>query len=157
MYQATKEATQPRASSREAKGASGKGGLYFRERKSASEQCLSALDAPGPGEIFAAGVLACEGRDGERTRAVMKLALEAPEWQRAWVSTLGWLSFADAVPALEALLDEQASTEQFKEQKVHRMMGPEALSATRPGAVTSLMYAKVIALSLSRLLELSMR
>ncbi|WP_426755859.1 TIGR02270 family protein [Myxococcus sp. Y35] len=72
------------------------------------EKCMAAMDVPGPGEVFAAGVLACESRDGRRIGTVVKLALEAPEWQRACVSALGWLSFADAVPTLEALLEEQA-------------------------------------------------
>lgn len=72
------------------------------------EKCACALEVPGPGEIFAAGVLACERRDGDRMGTVVKLALETPEWQRAWVSALGWLSFADAVPVLEALLEEKS-------------------------------------------------
>nr|WP_225937355.1 TIGR02270 family protein [Myxococcus sp. RHSTA-1-4] len=72
------------------------------------EKCVSALDVPGPGEVFAAGVLACERRDSERMGAVVNVALEAPEWQRAWVSALGWLPFADAIPVLESLLEENA-------------------------------------------------
>jgi len=71
------------------------------------EKCVVALDVPGPGEVFAAGVVACESRDDSRISTVVKWALEAPEWERAWVSALGWLSFADAVPVLEALLEEK--------------------------------------------------
>jgi len=70
------------------------------------EKCASALDVPGPGEVFAAGVWSCERRDGERMGKVVEVALETPEWQRAWVSALGWLSFADAIPVLESLLGE---------------------------------------------------
>ena len=70
------------------------------------EKCVSALDTPGSGEIFAAGVLACERHDSERMEQVVKLALDAPEWQRSWISALGWLSFSEAIPVLKALLEE---------------------------------------------------
>jgi uncharacterized protein (TIGR02270 family) len=71
------------------------------------EKCLQALEIPGPGEVFAAALFACERHDGDHITEVAKLALEEAAWQRAFISALGWLPFATAIPVLEALLDEE--------------------------------------------------
>nr|WP_225936954.1 TIGR02270 family protein [Myxococcus sp. RHSTA-1-4] len=71
------------------------------------EKCLGALEAPGPGEVFVAMLIAGERHDGDHITELIKLALEDAAWQRALISALGWLPFARAVPVLEALLEEE--------------------------------------------------
>ncbi|HEY5909316.1 MAG TPA: TIGR02270 family protein, partial [Verrucomicrobiae bacterium] len=55
--------------------------------------CQKALQEPGPGEVFAAAVLAFGGVDSERIKTVLKAATPEPRLQRALVSALGWLPF----------------------------------------------------------------
>ena len=64
-----------------------------------------ATKQEAPGELFAAGALAFESRNQERIDSVITLATKAPSLSRAVVSALGWISFDDAKPALDALLD----------------------------------------------------
>ena len=63
-----------------------------------------AMKQEGPGELFAAGVLAFDSRDQERIDSVLTLATKASQLSRAVVSALGWVSFDNSKPALDALL-----------------------------------------------------
>ena len=57
----------------------------------------------GPGQLFAAGVLAFESRDKARMDSVLDIAAKAAPLSRAVVSALGWMSSEDAKPVLETL------------------------------------------------------
>ncbi len=59
------------------------------------EICMQALTLNGPGEVFAAAVLAFEGEDGQRVDDVVKVAIEDAENWRALISATGWLSDED--------------------------------------------------------------
>jgi uncharacterized protein (TIGR02270 family) len=63
-----------------------------------------AIAQEGPGEIFAAAVLAFESKDAERNDRVLKIGAANPVLSRAIVSALGWMRFDDAKPALETLV-----------------------------------------------------
>jgi uncharacterized protein (TIGR02270 family) len=63
-----------------------------------------AMEQEGPGEIFAAAVLAFESKDAERIDSVLKVGAANSVLSRAIVSALGWLRFDDAKPTLETLL-----------------------------------------------------
>ena len=55
--------------------------------------CEDALDLEGPGEVFAAGVLAFESKDKERIDKVLETGCSEPELMRALISALGWIKF----------------------------------------------------------------
>jgi uncharacterized protein (TIGR02270 family) len=63
-----------------------------------------AMEQEGPGEVFAAAVLAFESKDPKRIDSVLKLATTAPVLLRALVSAFGWMRFDDARPTLETWL-----------------------------------------------------
>jgi len=57
------------------------------------EICKQSLETiKEPGEVFAAAVLAFEGKDGKRIEDVVKIAIDSPENWRALVSATGWIS-----------------------------------------------------------------
>lgn len=53
---------------------------------------LQALEQPGAGETFAAGVLLLEAGDDKRLRNLLALAQSLPEAWRGFVSAIGWVS-----------------------------------------------------------------
>jgi uncharacterized protein (TIGR02270 family) len=53
--------------------------------------CEEALEQQGPGEVFAAAVLAFGGNDLNRIERVFEVSQAAPELDRPVVSALGWL------------------------------------------------------------------
>jgi len=66
--------------------------------------CEKALKEGGAGEVFAAGVLAFGGGDPGRIKAVLKVGVTEPKFQRAMISALGWLPFGSVAPVLQELL-----------------------------------------------------
>jgi uncharacterized protein (TIGR02270 family) len=62
-----------------------------------------ALKQEGPGELFAAAVLAFESREPKRVELVLDVAAKAAPLSRAAVSALGWMRFVDAKSSLELL------------------------------------------------------
>jgi uncharacterized protein (TIGR02270 family) len=70
--------------------------------------CEQALAEPGPGEVFAAAVLAFGAGDQERIATVLRAASSNPKLQRGVVSALGWLPFAET----ERLLPMLTSSDQ---------------------------------------------
>lgn len=83
------------------------------------------------------------------------VAVEGPEGERRWYLTTVGRHVLTAREVAEAYRLRWRVELLFKALKSG--VGLTALRATRPGAVLSLVYAKVIALALSRLLELSMK
>jgi len=63
---------------------------------------VEALKQEGPGELFAAAVLAFESRDPKCIDLVLGLASRAQSLSRAAISALGWMRFEDAKPILES-------------------------------------------------------
>jgi uncharacterized protein (TIGR02270 family) len=57
----------------------------------------------GPGEVFAASVLAFESGDAERRAAVLPVACSAPALGRALASGVGWMEPATAIAVAEEL------------------------------------------------------
>lgn len=55
--------------------------------------CESALESNGPGEVFAAAVLAFESDDTERIRKVLEVGISSPKLERPLVSAMGWIPF----------------------------------------------------------------
>jgi uncharacterized protein (TIGR02270 family) len=62
------------------------------------------LEIGGPGEVFAAGVLAFESEVSDKVRHVIEVGTASPEASRGLVSALGWLSSVQAVKPIKALL-----------------------------------------------------
>jgi uncharacterized protein (TIGR02270 family) len=67
-------------------------------------KCAEGLGLGGPGEVFAAAILALEGRDAARHAPVLDLAAAERETGRGFISALAWLPPAQAVPAARELL-----------------------------------------------------
>src|SRR2546426_1396977 len=57
------------------------------------EICKEALSAKGPGEVFAAAVLAFESGDNDRLETVFEVGAAPQECSRGLASALGWLTF----------------------------------------------------------------
>jgi uncharacterized protein (TIGR02270 family) len=62
-----------------------------------------ALKQEGPGELFAAAVLAFETKKGERLDVVFEAIGKQPSLARAAISAFGWMRFEDAKPLLDEL------------------------------------------------------
>ncbi|GMU10009.1 transposase [Corallococcus caeni] len=90
-----------------------------------------------------------------RTACARVVAVERPQGERRWYLTTVGRDVLTAHEVAEAYRLRWRVELLFKALKSG--VGMSALRATRPGAVLSLVYAQVIALALSRLLELSMR
>jgi len=90
--------------------------------------CLSQLENPGPGELFAATVLAIESKDPQRIAHVFSLAEALPEAQSGLFSAFGWVSSQFLQGTIKELL---SSTAPF-----HRQIGITccALHRVDPGA-----------------------
>ncbi len=71
------------------------------------EYCETGLEKEEPGEVFAAGVIAFEGKDENRIRKVLEIACSAPKLGRALGSSLGWLTFEQARRHAESLLTSE--------------------------------------------------
>ena len=65
--------------------------------------CLKGVEEGGPGELFAAGVLAFESGAEDRVRVVIEKGPTAPPRARAVASALGWLPY-ERVKAIVAKL-----------------------------------------------------
>ncbi|NVJ07794.1 transposase, partial [Myxococcus sp. AM001] len=83
------------------------------------------------------------------------VAVQGPEGERRWYLTTVGRDVLTALEVAEAYRLRWRVELLFKALKSG--VGLTALRATRPGVVLALVYAKVIALALSRLLEFSMR
>ncbi len=90
-----------------------------------------------------------------RTASARVVAAEGPEGERRWCLTTVGRDVLTAREVAEAYRLRWRVEPLFKALK--SSVGLSAQRATRPGAVLSLVYAKVIALALSRLLELSLQ
>ena len=66
--------------------------------------CQAALETPGAGEVFAAGVRAIEDQDTERLARLFAIAQALPEGERGLVSALGWVSASLLQGTIKALL-----------------------------------------------------
>ena len=55
------------------------------------EVCAKGLEAGEPGEVFAAGVVALESKNGDRLEQVLAVAEAEPACTRGFVSALGWV------------------------------------------------------------------
>jgi uncharacterized protein (TIGR02270 family) len=67
------------------------------------EICKEELRWKGPGEVFAAAVLALEGGNRDWIAEVVKIGTAEPEAVRGLISALGWLPFCDAEPHIRRL------------------------------------------------------
>ncbi|WP_370450926.1 transposase [Corallococcus sp. CA049B] len=114
---------------------------------------LRTREAPRAGELPPACPVQLEKHG--RTAQVRVVAVEGPEGERRWNLTTVGRDVLTAQQVAEAYRLRWRVELLFKALKSG--VGLSALRATRPGAVLSLVYAKVIALALSRLLELSMQ
>lgn len=85
--------------------------------------CKQALDLAGPGEIFAAAILAFDPPDSARIGDVLDAAGDSPELARGLVSALGWLPLARAEGVAQELL--------MSSDPVRRRIGLAALVAHR--------------------------
>lgn len=63
-----------------------------------------ALKQEGPGELFAAAVLAFESKETERQAIVFDAIGKKPALARAAISALGWMRFENAKPVLDELV-----------------------------------------------------
>jgi uncharacterized protein (TIGR02270 family) len=74
------------------------------------EICKEALGLEGPGEVFAAAVLAFESGRAEWITAVLEVATKSPELARGLVSALGWIPYAQVKEQIQKLLRTESST-----------------------------------------------
>lgn len=91
---------------------------------------LAQLDQ-GPGEVFAASVLAFESADVERIDAVFKIGCSAPKLARALIAALGWMSQDAAVREATKLLasaNPEIARTGIAGMAVHRVDPGEALT-----------------------------
>ena len=65
--------------------------------------------AEGPGEVFAASILAFESSDSERINTVLNAACSAPKLARGLISALGWMEQDAALREAEKLIESQQS------------------------------------------------
>ncbi|NVJ04844.1 transposase [Myxococcus sp. AM001] len=90
-----------------------------------------------------------------RTASALVVAVQQPEGQQRWYLTTVGSDVLTALKAAEAYRPRWREEVFFKAPKSR--VGLTALRVTRLGAVSSLVYAKVIDLTLSHLLEFSMQ
>ena len=69
--------------------------------------CKEALSLAGPGEVFAASLLAFESGDKNRIDDVLACGTTSYELTRGTISALGWISFPRAQPLLNYLIASQ--------------------------------------------------
>jgi uncharacterized protein (TIGR02270 family) len=65
--------------------------------------------AEGPGEVFAASILAFESSDSERINTVLKAACSASKLARGLISALGWIEHDAALRETKKLIESQQS------------------------------------------------
>jgi uncharacterized protein (TIGR02270 family) len=68
------------------------------------EICMEALRLEGPGEVFAAAVLAFESGDEKRINDVLAVGMASRELTRGIISALGWMPLAQGQPYLNRFL-----------------------------------------------------
>ncbi len=68
------------------------------------EICKEKLASKERGEVFAAGVLAIEGKEPDRLQAVLDVVQAAPEVSRALISAFGWLPVEKIAGSMAKLL-----------------------------------------------------
>ncbi len=91
--------------------------------------CEKALETGGPGEVFAAAILALGGGDCAHVEQVLKAVAVEGKLQRGFISALGWLPWGQAEPRIRAML----RTEQ---PSVRRMaIGGCAVQRRDPGPI----------------------
>jgi uncharacterized protein (TIGR02270 family) len=71
--------------------------------------CEQALDKEEPGKLFAAAVLAFDSGDTGRIHRVLEKSCLAPEWEREFISALGWLPFSKIDGHIRELLGSERS------------------------------------------------
>jgi uncharacterized protein (TIGR02270 family) len=94
-----------------------------------SKLCMTALETPGVGEVFAAAVRAIEDKDAQRLDRLFALAEAVPEAQPGLTSAFGWVSAQHLQGTVSQLLSSPAA--------FRRRVGIAACSMHRvdPGAV----------------------
>jgi hypothetical protein len=68
------------------------------------EYCERSLELEEPGEVFAAGVIAFEGKEETRIQKVLETACSLPELGRALGSAFGWLTLGQMKVHAESLI-----------------------------------------------------
>lgn len=66
--------------------------------------CQAALETPGVGEVFAAGVRAIEDKDTQGLARLLAIAQALPEGERGLLSAFGWVSASLLQGTIKALL-----------------------------------------------------
>src|SRR6185295_8844359 len=66
--------------------------------------CKEALSLEGPGEVFAAAVLAFESGEEARIQTVLQAGSASPNLSRGIVSAFGWMSYEQAGGHIQRLL-----------------------------------------------------
>ncbi len=74
------------------------------------ESCVEMLCHEGPGEVFAAGVLALESGEQRRFDEVIDVALKSPVLLRALVSAHGWVSYRRIESHIKGLFVDRRAT-----------------------------------------------
>jgi len=72
------------------------------------EICKEALSIEGPGEVFAAAVLAFESGREDWMTAVLEVARKSPELARGLVSALGWIPYTQVKEQILNLLRNES-------------------------------------------------
>lgn len=68
-----------------------------------------ALGNEGPGEVFAASVLAFESKDTERIQKVLGAGCSDPKLERALISAIGWIPFDKVEDEVMKLVQNESS------------------------------------------------
>jgi uncharacterized protein (TIGR02270 family) len=71
------------------------------------EYCERSLELEEPGEVFAAGVIAFEGKEETRIQKVLETACSLPELGRALGSAFGWLTLGQMKVHAESLIKDE--------------------------------------------------
>jgi uncharacterized protein (TIGR02270 family) len=74
------------------------------------EICKEALGLEGPGEVFAAAVLAFESKREDRVAEVLEVGSQTQELSRGLISALGWISYRRAEEFIKQLLGDESSS-----------------------------------------------
>lgn len=85
--------------------------------------CEEQMAANEEGEVFAAGVLACESANRALMAKVLAVVGKEPELSSGLISSLGWPRFEQVQPNLQALLES--------DDPVHRLVGIGAAAVHR--------------------------
>jgi len=90
------------------------------------------LKSGGPGETFAAAVLALESGREERSAEVLQVGSKTPKAARGLISALGWLAYEEAAKHIKSWIAAESSTSRrigLAASSIHRRNpGPDALN-----------------------------